>query len=193
MNMKGYRTLITNGLAFLFSLMAFYGLDIPAADQGVITTAVLALINIVLRLDTDTPPFQKGPTKPPYKQRGFVRLPVLCVLAVCSFLLLPGCATLKQTAQPFTDCADVRNPSNQTLAACYVSVETLADQADALADAGLITKEQEMDFLLQLSDTLDFLNEARALVSTDAQTATEKLALAQRILETVANALEDAQ
>lgn len=115
------------------------------------------------------------------------------ILFTIMLALFAGCATVKEITAPVKDCADIRSINNQTLAACYVTVESLADQADALADAGVISKEQEMRFLISLADSLDFLNSARALVGSDADTARQKLELAQQILTTVAAQLEGAQ
>lgn len=53
--MKGYRTIIVNVLALIFSLALFFGLDISAESQGEITAGVLAVANIALRFITDTP------------------------------------------------------------------------------------------------------------------------------------------
>jgi hypothetical protein len=53
--MKGYRTIIVNALALIFSLLAGYGFEVSAENQGQISTGILAIVNIALRFMTTTP------------------------------------------------------------------------------------------------------------------------------------------
>lgn len=61
-SMKGYRTIIFNVLALIFSVAATAGFDIDLEAQGQITTGILALVNIWLRFKTDTPVGKAEPT-----------------------------------------------------------------------------------------------------------------------------------
>lgn len=59
-SLKGYRTIIVNTLALLFSVGVMAGLDIPVEAQSQITTGVLAVVNIFLRFRTDTKVGESG-------------------------------------------------------------------------------------------------------------------------------------
>lgn len=52
--MKGYRTIIINVLALVFSILAMQGVEITPEDQATVSTGILAIINIVLRFITTT-------------------------------------------------------------------------------------------------------------------------------------------
>lgn len=52
--MKGWRTIIANGVALVASLLVGAGVDVPLETQGHITTGILAIVNIALRFKTDT-------------------------------------------------------------------------------------------------------------------------------------------
>ena len=53
--MKGYRVLIVNVVALGASLLAMNGIEVTADQQGAISTGILALVNIGLRMITTTP------------------------------------------------------------------------------------------------------------------------------------------
>lgn len=59
--MKGYRTLVANGLILAFSGLEF-GLDaeLLADDKSAVIAGALALLNIVYRLITTTPVGEKS-------------------------------------------------------------------------------------------------------------------------------------
>ena len=61
-SMKGYRTVIVNVLALVFSIAATSGFDIGLEAQSQITTGILAIVNIWLRFKTDTPVGKAEPT-----------------------------------------------------------------------------------------------------------------------------------
>ncbi|MEE8606722.1 MAG: hypothetical protein V3S55_03880 [Nitrospiraceae bacterium] len=58
--MKGYRTLLTNGLIMLFSGVEFsLEAELLADDKSAVIAGALALLNIVYRLYTTTPVGEK--------------------------------------------------------------------------------------------------------------------------------------
>lgn len=59
--MKGYRTLITNGIVMLLSGVEFAtGAEIAVDDQTALIAGALALLNIVYRFVTTTPVGEKS-------------------------------------------------------------------------------------------------------------------------------------
>jgi hypothetical protein len=186
--MQGYKTITVNIVALIFSLLAMYGLEVPVEVQGQISTAILAILNIGLRIATTTPVGQKSinETEPVNKQSGFITIKPMFFIAVTMLVIaivMPGCSLIKEKAwQPFQDCANITEPSRQTLGACFVSAKILAVNIDAAADAQLITHEREVSLLDDLESAVVFLSNAKLLLSTDTTDATERLKLAQAIL-----------
>lgn len=85
--LTGYRTILANVIALAFSLLPLFGYDISLADQGTISTGVLAVINIALRLITKTPVGQSGTSK--NSEGGFITFNViLAILSICSCMMI---------------------------------------------------------------------------------------------------------
>lgn len=59
--MKGYRTLITNGVIFVASLASMFGVVVPQDEQTAVITGAIAAVNIILRIYT-TGPWGKSST-----------------------------------------------------------------------------------------------------------------------------------
>lgn len=53
--LKGYRTIILNGLAVIYLVLPMIGIDVPLPEQESITAGVLAIMNLGLRKVTTTP------------------------------------------------------------------------------------------------------------------------------------------
>lgn len=51
--LKGYKTLLLNGIAFIYILLPILGIEVPVPEEEVIA-AVLTVANIVLRFATNT-------------------------------------------------------------------------------------------------------------------------------------------
>lgn len=58
--MKGYRTIIVNVIALVASVLATMGYEMTPEEITVISTGILAIVNIGLRFITDTPAMQGG-------------------------------------------------------------------------------------------------------------------------------------
>lgn len=58
--MKGYRTIIVNVIALLASVLATVGYEMSPEEITVISTGILAIVNIALRFITDTPAMKGG-------------------------------------------------------------------------------------------------------------------------------------
>lgn len=56
--MKGYRTIIVNVIALVASVLATMGYEMTPEEITVISTGILAIVNIGLRFITDTPALQ---------------------------------------------------------------------------------------------------------------------------------------
>jgi hypothetical protein len=52
--LKGYRTLIANGVILLVSVAGFFGVVVDANESTAIAAGALALANIILRFYTST-------------------------------------------------------------------------------------------------------------------------------------------
>lgn len=187
--LKGYRTVITNILVLAFSVLAMFGLDVTAEDQGYILSGVLALANVGLRLITNTAygtSEEVGQTTRSKSQAGFIRLPVTAICAFLSILMLclaAGCSILKDNPlRPIADCVSIEAPSNDTIGACYASVTMLAGQIDNLADAGVIESALERELLAHLDDAMQLLVTTQTLISSDPEDAAESLKLVQALL-----------
>lgn len=59
--MKGYRTLLTNGVIALAAVASLLGVIIPQDEQTALIAGVVALVNIALRLKTSTAWGKSGP------------------------------------------------------------------------------------------------------------------------------------
>lgn len=53
--LKGWRTLIANGVAVIASVGLFFGVAIPEDEQSAVILGLTALVNIALRFATSTP------------------------------------------------------------------------------------------------------------------------------------------
>lgn len=67
--LKGWKTLIANGVILLTAIAAFFGVVVDTSEQTAIVAGALAAVNIILRIYTSTawgksaaPP---GPVSPP--------------------------------------------------------------------------------------------------------------------------------
>lgn len=128
-----------------------------------------------------------------FRQKGFSDIGQLFILVVFSLailLLSTGCSVIKEKPwTPVADCMDVREPNNQTLAACYTTIKILATNADIAADAALISSEQERNFLEELERAVMLLELSRALISNNPQNASDQLILAQEVLLALSKAI----
>lgn len=192
--MKGYRTIVLNFLALIFSLAAGYGFEISAEDQGAVSTGVLALINIILRFYTDTRVFsgEGSKDKNVNRQAGFVNIKMLVFISILSVITLPGCALINSMkGQPIVDCVSLTVPTNNSIGACYSTIKSLAETVDSLADSGLITKDREDEYLDELQSALDILKTVEAMIGNDMDNATDQLRLAQKLLVVLSDNIED--
>jgi len=111
------------------------------------------------------------------KQKGFISFRMLNILASVCFAVIvvsmfSGCSTIDSKPwQPIADCADIDQPKNNQIAACYTVITQLAQAADAAADYGFITSEQETKFLDKLEKAAFILQFARD--SPDSETKNE--------------------
>lgn len=161
--MKGYKTIFTNIALGGFALAAIFGFDVTPEQEAAILEMVLAigaLVNIYLRFITDGPVFNRPPKTPVNnKQKGNANIDVLCGWCMLSLLGLTilfacsGCSWFKtkDVAPPLSHCIHIEALSSDKLYSCYKSVEMLAKAVDGVADAKLITKEQERKMLSRLS------------------------------------------
>lgn len=53
--MKGNRTLIVMGLGVVWSALAFFGIDVPLAEQEAVAVGLVSIAGIVMRVMTTTP------------------------------------------------------------------------------------------------------------------------------------------
>ncbi len=51
---KGYKTLVTNGVALLVAIGAMTGVVIPESEQTAVIAGIFAVANIILRFMTNT-------------------------------------------------------------------------------------------------------------------------------------------
>lgn len=62
--LQGFRTIIFNVTATLGAwLGATYGIELPEEHQAALATTIMAVINILLRIFTESPPFRKDKGK----------------------------------------------------------------------------------------------------------------------------------
>ena len=106
--------------------------------------------------------------------------------AVATVVALPGCSSAP--TQPIKDCFSFTQPTNQAFAACYSTIETLAETADAAADANIISSNDEKEALDQIESAFQYIVIAESIVKDGGDAQTE-LELVQKILLQVQKSL----
>lgn len=195
--MKGYKTIIINSIALICSLLAGYGFEIAPEDQSVISTAILAIVNIFLRFKTDSPVFNRereGTQVSKSKEAGFANYKMLLVtLAICSASMV-GCSIIQEVKnEPIVKCSEIVKPTTNSIGACYSTISTLATSISTLYQANAIDKETKNKFLGELQTSLDILHEIENYLNPKSpfylgknQTLAEiRIRIAQRLLETL--------
>lgn len=175
--LKGFRTIIANVVLGLFAIAAAFGFDVTPEQQAAIVNGAMALgviVNIWLRMKTDTAVFNSKPQKKARRQGGFAQASFLFSILIGSAMLaaiisLQGCGSIGQHLKeelpwrPFHDCLKVYTVSNRALGACAASINILAVSADSAADTGVITKEVEHKALDNLQISLDILRQLQQM------------------------------
>lgn len=167
-NLKGLRTIIANILIGAFAIAAMFGLDVTPEQKADILNGALALaavINMILRLYTDTPAFSSKPVKKRNGQSGgvivdFIAFLFSILVTVFLLVLLSGCQTIKESPpiQVASHCIKADQFDNTTMKACVDTLTILVQTADALADQGVISSEVE-------HKALDIANSAMMAIS----------------------------
>lgn len=104
-------------------------------------------------------------------------------------LAVSGCSF--NAFKPMQDCASFDQVSNQTFAACYSSVKSLAESIDSAADSKIISPKREIILLDELDKAFEYLKIAETTWRGNIEDPTVHLELAQALLVAIQNSIEE--
>lgn len=146
---------VLGNLVSLFALwLVNFGVELSAEDQASIVSALLLIVNTcALIIPAVLAGMKRSAPREP--ESGYVTPGMLIGLVLLAAMLLPilqGCGSLPETPR-------------QAIAASYVTVETLAETAEAAHRDGVIDDQQRDVIKADLNTALNALREARQIES----------------------------